>query len=118
MSSTQFNPSSDVASLVHTIVDDPRYSGIFRAIGQRCTEEVEAYVGFPHYRSRINEGIFCVTREGFCVLDVTSPNSIRLRDLTADDLATLDAESVHTMANEARDRVMSGRLGRTRRAIH
>lgn len=117
MSSTQFNMTSDVANLVDTIVDDPRYSGIFRAIGQRCTEEVEAYVGLPHYRGT-NDGIFCVTREGFCVLDVVNQNNIRLRDVTAADLASLDASSIHSMANEARARVMSGRMGRTRRSVH
>ena len=110
--------AEDVLNLVNTIVDSPQYGGVFRAIGQRCTTEAEAYVGFPAYRSNVNDGIFCLTRQGFCVMEVQGESNLRLRELTLDDLATLDTESIYCMAREAKSRVMSGLVGRARRSFH
>ena len=110
--------AEDVLNLVNTIVESPQYGGVFRAIGQRCTPEVEAYVGFPAYRSNVNDGIFCLTRQGFCVMEIYGESNLRLRDLTLDDLETLDTESVYSMAREAKSRVMNGLVGRARRSFH
>ena len=100
-----------------TICEHPQYSGIFRAIGQRCTDDTEAYVGFPAYRSNVNDGIFCMTKQGLSVMDISGDN-LRLRDITLDDLRSLDSDSVHAMACEAKSRVLAGRLGRARRSFH
>jgi hypothetical protein len=108
----------DLLSLVSGISEHPTYGGICRAIAQRCTNDTEAYVGFPAFRSQVNDGIFCMTKEGFCVMEVHGDSNLRLRDLTPDDLQSLDAETIHSMAREARARVMSGLLGRARRSFH
>ena len=110
--------ADDLLNLVNTIVESPQYGGVFRAIGQRCTTDVEAYVGFPAYRSTVNDGIFCLTRQGFCVMEIHGESNLRLRDLTIDDLQTLDPESIYCMAREAKSRVMNGLVGRARRSFH
>jgi hypothetical protein len=110
--------AEDVLNLVSTIVGSPQFGGVFRAIGQRRTTEVEAYVGFPAYRSTINDGIFCVTKQGICVMEIHGESNLRLRDLTIDDLETLDTESIYCMAREAKSRVMNGLVGRARRSFH
>lgn len=110
--------AEDVLNLVNTIVESPQYGGVFRAIGQRCTSDAEAYVGFPAYRSTVNDGIFCLTKYGFRVMEVYGESNVRLRDLTLDDLQMLDTESIYSMAREAKSRVMDGRVGRARRSFH
>lgn len=118
-SALNHEPSSadDVLNLVSTICEHPQYGGIFRAISQRCTDEAEAYVGFPAYRSQVNDGIFCMTKQGLGIMEIHGEH-LRLRDITVDDLQSLDSESIHAMACEAKSRVLAGRLGRARRSFH